>query len=58
MTGTGDTREQIQALLNSVSEEARAVITEVFKIEREKLYQSHPRGIPSQIVQAIEEIVK
>jgi hypothetical protein len=57
MTGTSDTREQIQALLNNASEEARAVIAEVFKIEREKLYQSHPRGIPAEIVRAIEEIV-
>ena len=53
-----DTRTKIQEALDAQSVEVRRVISEVFSIERSRLYQRHPRGLGPEIARAIKEIVK
>ena len=53
-----DTRKKIQETLEKQSDEVRRVISEVFNIERSRLYQRHPRGLGPEIARAIKEIVK
>lgn len=53
-----DSKKKVQATLDQQSEEVRRVISEVFNIERSKLYQRHPRGLGSEIAKAVKDIVK
>ncbi len=53
-----DTKKKLQEILDEQSEEVRRVISEVFAIERTKLYQRHPRGLGGEIAKAVKDIVK
>lgn len=48
----------MQELLDKQSEDVRRVISEVFNIERSRLYQRHPRGIGGEIAKAVKDIIK
>ena len=48
-----ETKTRIEKLLKDASADTQAVITDVFKIERERLYEAHPRKVPQEIVAAI-----
>jgi hypothetical protein len=48
----------IEALLKEAPEDVRAAIAKIFRIEQEHLYMSRPQGVPGQIVDAIEDVVK
>jgi hypothetical protein len=53
-----DSKKKLQEILDEQSEEVRRVISEVFSIERSRLYQRHPRGLGGEIAKAVKEIVK
>ncbi len=53
-----DAKYEIRALLGEARQETKAVVTAVFKIEREKLYQERPIGLREDVVAAIRGIVK
>lgn len=53
-----DTRERIQAALDSADDETKKAIARVFDIEREKLLMSNPLGVVEAITKAIEEVVQ
>ncbi|MHB1210622.1 MAG: hypothetical protein ACYC1I_13120 [Acidimicrobiales bacterium] len=53
-----DSRKKMQEMLDKQSEEVRRVISEVFNIERSRLYQRHPRGIGGEIAKAVKDIIK
>lgn len=55
---TVDTKSKVAKLLKDAPEDTQAVITEVFKIERERLYQAAPRGLSQEIARAIKERIK
>jgi hypothetical protein len=53
-----DSKKKMQDLLAQQSEEVRRTISEVFNIERSRLYQRHPRGLGGEIAKAVKEIVR
>lgn len=53
-----DSRKKMQEMLDEQSEEVRRVISEVFNIEKSRLYQKHPRGVGSEIARAVKDIIK
>jgi hypothetical protein len=53
-----DTREQVQEIARAASPEARQVITEVLRVERDKLHLKLPRGIVQDITDIVKKIVK
>ncbi len=53
-----ESRKKVQDILAKQSDEVRRVISEVFNIEKSRLYQRHPRGVGPEIAQAIKDIVK
>jgi hypothetical protein len=55
---TADTRKLIADLLAGADEDTRKVVLEVFKIERDRLYQVTPYGVKDEIAAAIKDIVR
>ncbi len=55
---TADTRKLIAETLAGAPEDTKKVILEVFKIERDKLYQVTPYGVKDEIAGAIRDIVR
>jgi hypothetical protein len=53
-----DSKKKLQEILDEQSEEVRRVISEVFNVERSRLYQRHPRGLGSEIAKVVKDIVK
>lgn len=53
-----DTRKLIAVMLAGASEDTKNVIREVFKIERDKLYQVTPYGVKDEVAGAIKDIVR
>jgi hypothetical protein len=53
-----DTRKQVEEKLAQQSEEVRRVISEVFNIEKSRLYQRHPRGLGPEVARAIKDIIE
>ena len=53
-----ETKKEIEHLLKNAPRETQAVITQVFALEKEKLYMSNPHGMPEAIADIIKEIIK
>ncbi len=53
-----DTRKLIAETLAGDEEDTKKVILEVFKIERDKLYQVTPYGVKDEIAAAIRDVVR
>ena len=48
----------IERLLKDSPADVQAAIARILKIEQEHLYMSKPQGLPAQIVDAVEGLVK
>lgn len=57
MSSADDTRKLIADLLADASEDTTKVVLEVYKIERDKIYQVNPYGVKEEITSAIKDIV-
>ena len=53
-----DTKKKIEQLINEAQPDAQKVISEIFAMEKEKLYMSVPHGIVDDIVNKIKDIVQ
>lgn len=53
-----DTQQLVSAVLAAADDDTKRVIAEVFKIERDKLYQVNPRGVKDEILAAVKDVVK
>jgi len=54
----GDERSQIARIYNSLSEEARALIVEVLRIENASLHLQLPSGLTDEVLRKVEGVVK
>jgi hypothetical protein len=53
-----DTRKLISELLSDAEDDTKKVVLEVFKIERDRVYQVTPYGVKDEIAAAIKDIVR
>lgn len=53
-----DTREQVQELVKSASQEVQHVVAEVLRLERDKLHLKLPRGIVEDITDLVKKSVR
>ncbi|MDQ4145002.1 MAG: hypothetical protein M3198_14930 [Actinomycetota bacterium] len=53
-----EVQDEIEQLLGAASPEVRAVLAQVYEIEKEKLYMSLPQGVVEDIAEAIRRVVK
>jgi hypothetical protein len=53
-----NTQAAIEKLLKESPPEVRAAVVQIIKIEQEHLYMAKPQGLPAQIVDAVEGLVK
>jgi hypothetical protein len=48
----------IEKLLKESPAEVQAAVVQIMKIEKEHLYMAKPQGLPAQIVDAVEGLIK
>lgn len=53
-----EVQEEIERILEAASPEVRAVLAQVYEIEKEKLYMSLPQGVTDDIADAIRRVVQ
>ena len=55
---SAELQQLVTEVLANAEADTKAVIAEVFKIERDKLYQANPYGVKDEILAAIKDVVK
>jgi hypothetical protein len=54
---SNDLQELIAEVLENADDETKVVIADVFKVEREKLYQTNPYGVKDEILAVVKDAV-
>lgn len=55
---SAELQQLVADVLAKADADTKAVIAEVFKIERDKLYQANPYGVKDEVLAAIKDVVK